>query len=69
MMVVRNTKPSWGNDTLVERGLEIGKAFAVSVCLLELSLRKVGGKDGLCFNRQREVSPTAMESSSHERHP
>ena len=41
MMVVRNTKPSWGNDTLVERDLKIGIAFAASSRLLELLPRKV----------------------------
>jgi hypothetical protein len=60
MLALRNTEPSWGNDKLVERGLEIGKA---------LSPLKVGGKHSSCFNRQREVYLTAMESSNHERHP
>jgi hypothetical protein len=46
MWALQNTEPSWGNDHLVERGLEIGKAFAVSLRLLELSPKKVGGKHG-----------------------
>jgi hypothetical protein len=69
MWALQNTEPSWGNDHLVERGLEIGKAFAASSSLLELLPRKVGGKDGSSFNHQREVSPTAMGSSNHEQRP
>jgi hypothetical protein len=69
MWALQNTEPSWGNDHLVERGLEIGKAFAASSSLLELSLRKIGGRHGSSFNRQREVSPTAMGSSNHEQRP
>jgi hypothetical protein len=44
MFALRNTEPSWGNDNLVERGLEIGKALAASSSLLELSQMKVGDK-------------------------
>jgi hypothetical protein len=64
MLALRNTKPSWGYDNLVERGV-IGKALAASSRLLALSLLKVGGKHISSFNRQREVCPTAMESSNH----
>jgi len=69
MLALQNTEPSSGNDHLMERGLEIGKAFAASSSLLELTLRKIGGRYGSSFNRQREVYPMAIESSSHERHP
>jgi hypothetical protein len=65
LFVLRNTEASWGNDTLVERGVEIGKALAASRRLLALSQLKVGGKHSSSFNRQREVCPTAMESSNH----
>jgi hypothetical protein len=44
MLALQNTEPSWENDHLVERGLEIGKAFAASSSLLELSPLKVGDK-------------------------
>jgi hypothetical protein len=50
----------------MERVLEIGKAFAVSLGMFKLSLMKVAGRHGSSFNHQREVSPMAMEASSHE---
>jgi hypothetical protein len=45
--------------------VEIDKALATSRRLLALSQLKVGGKHSSSFNHQREVCPTAMESSNH----